>query len=47
MVVEKTKGDVMSWLLFGQVVLLIVVFALVNTVVKCLHDAYCTKCKRR
>ena len=30
----------------GQVVLLIVVFAFVTTFVKCIHDTYCTKCKK-
>lgn len=36
----------MSWGTFGQVVLLIVVFALVTTCVKCMHDCCCKKCKK-
>jgi len=36
----------MSWGLFGQVVLLIIIFAFVTTLVKCMHDTYCTKCKK-
>lgn len=36
----------MDWSTFGQIVLLIVVFAIVNTVVKCLHNCCCTKCKK-
>jgi hypothetical protein len=35
----------MSWATFGKVVVLIVIFAFVNTFVKCMHDTYCTKCK--
>jgi hypothetical protein len=27
-------------------VLLIVVFAFVTTYVRCIHDTYCTKCKK-
>lgn len=37
----------MDWALFGQVVLLIVIFALVTTFVKCMHDSFCTKCKKQ
>jgi hypothetical protein len=36
----------MNWLMFGQVVLLIVIFAFVTSFVKCLHDTYCKKCKK-
>jgi len=36
----------MSWGLFGQIVLLVVIFAFINTFVKCMHDSYCTKCKK-
>ena len=35
----------MSWTTFGQIVLLIVIFALVTRFVKCMHDCYCKKCK--
>ena len=35
----------MSWATFGKVVVLIVIFAFVNTAVKCIHDIKCTKCK--
>jgi hypothetical protein len=37
----------MSWATFGQVVLLIVVFAFVTVAMKCMHDAYCTRCKKQ
>ena len=37
--------DKMSWATFGKVVLLIVIFAVVTTFVKCMHDINCTKCK--
>jgi len=33
--------------MFGQIVLLIVVFALVTSFVKCMHDTYCTKCNKQ
>jgi hypothetical protein len=36
----------MNWGTFGQVVLLIAVFAFSTTYVKCIHDTYCTKCKK-
>ena len=36
----------MSWLTFGQAVLLIVIFAFVNTFVRCMHDTFCKKCKK-
>jgi hypothetical protein len=36
----------MSWGLFGQIVLLIVIFAVATTAVKCMHDTFCLKCKR-
>jgi hypothetical protein len=35
----------MSWPTFGKVVLLIVIFAFVNTFVTCMHDSKCTSCK--
>ena len=35
----------MSWCLFGQIVLLIVLFAFITSAVKCLHDTCCKKCK--
>jgi len=35
----------MAWALFGQIVLLIVIFVFVKTFVKCMHDAFCKKCK--
>ncbi len=35
----------MTWGTFGQIVLLIVVFAVVKTFVRCMHDTYCKKCK--
>ncbi len=31
----------MSWAIFGQIVLLIFVFAFVTTSVKCMHNSYC------
>lgn len=40
------KGGDMNWGLFGQIVLLIVIFAGVITFVKCMHDSFCFKCKR-
>ena len=36
----------MSWATFGQIALLIVVFAFVNTFIRCMHDSYCKKCKQ-
>jgi len=36
----------MSLGLFGQIVLLIVIYAFVKTAVKCLHNSYCPKCKK-
>jgi hypothetical protein len=36
----------MSWLTFGQIALLVVIFALVSTFVKCMHDTYCKKCQK-
>ncbi len=35
----------MSWGLFGQVVLLIIIAAFVQNFVKCMHDTFCKKCK--
>lgn len=36
----------MDWRLFGQIVLLIIIFAFAKSVVKCLHDNFCMKCKK-
>jgi hypothetical protein len=36
----------MNWGLFGQIALLIVIFAIVVTFVKCMHDTHCKMCKR-
>jgi len=36
----------MSWMTFGQIVLLIFIFAFVITGVKCLHDSCCNKCRK-
>lgn len=36
----------MSWGLFGQIVLLIIIFAFIMTAVKCMHDKYCKICKK-
>ncbi len=36
----------MSWTLFGQIVMLIVIYALISNFVKCMHNAYCIKCKK-
>jgi hypothetical protein len=35
----------MSWGLFGQIVLLIVIFSFAFRAVKCLHDKCCKDCK--
>ncbi len=35
----------MSWGTFVQIALLIVLYAIVTTGVKCLHDSCCKKCK--
>jgi len=32
--------------LFGQIVLLMVIFAFIKTAVRCIHDNFCTKCKK-
>jgi hypothetical protein len=37
----------MSWMLFGQLVLLIVIFGAVVTFIKCMHDSYCKKCRTK
>jgi len=37
---------VMSWGLFGQIILLIIIFAIIKTAVKCMHDNFCMKCKK-
>ena len=44
---EKQGGWKMNRGTFGRVVLLIVMFAFVTTYVKCIHDTYCTKCKKQ
>jgi len=36
----------MSWLLFGQIVLLIIIFSLISQAVKCVHDIKCKACKK-
>lgn len=36
----------MTWTTFGKVVLLILIFAFVNTFVKCMHDMKCTACRK-
>ena len=36
----------MTWMTFGQIALLIVIFAMVSSFVKCMHDSYCTRCKK-
>gem|GEM_PF-1036353 len=36
----------MNWGLFGQIVLLIVIFSFVNTFVKCMHETHC-KCQKK
>jgi len=35
----------MSWEMFGQIVLLIMIFAWVTTFVKCMHNTCCRKCR--
>ena len=35
----------MSASLFGQIVLLIVIFSVSITAARCLHDKFCTMCK--
>jgi len=51
MAIGKTKQyrqeAKMSWVTFVQAVVLIVIFAFVTTFVKCMHDTYCTKCKKQ
>ncbi len=42
----EIKEDYMSWALFAQLTLLIVIFAVVMTFVKCMHDTHCTACKK-
>jgi hypothetical protein len=37
----------MSWGLFGQIVLLIAIFALLSTFVKCMHNTFCKVCKKQ
>ena len=36
----------MSMALFGQIVLLMVIFIFLATLVKCLHDNFCVTCKK-
>jgi hypothetical protein len=36
----------MSWGLFGQIVLLMIIGVFVKTFVKCMHDTHCLKCKK-
>jgi len=36
----------MSWGLFGQIVLLIIIFVFAKSVMKCIHDNCCIKCKK-
>jgi hypothetical protein len=35
----------MSWMLFGQIAVLIIILAVAKTGVQCMHDSMCTKCK--
>lgn len=39
------EEDKMSWGIFGQIVLLSIIFAVALTAVKCFHDTFCFKCK--
>ena len=36
----------MSWTLFVQIVLLMIIFVFVKTAVKCMHDTFCKTCKK-
>jgi len=36
----------MSWGLFGQIVLLIIIYSFITNCVKCLHDTHCKVCKK-
>jgi hypothetical protein len=36
----------MEWKLFGQIVLLIIIFVFLKNFAKCMHDNYCIKCKK-
>jgi len=36
----------MTWGLFGQIALLIVVFAFVTQAIRCFHDMHCSKCRK-
>jgi len=36
----------MNWGLFGQIVLLIAIFVVLKNVMKCIHDSFCSKCKK-
>ncbi len=37
----------MSWGLFGQIVLLIIIAVFVKTAIACCHDNFCVKCKSK
>ncbi len=45
-IIREKGGDMMSWGLFGQIVLLIAIFVFLKTVIKCMHDIFCMKCKK-
>ena len=36
----------MDWRLFGQIALLIIILVFAKTVIKCMHDNFCMKCKK-
>lgn len=36
----------MCWGLFGQIVLLILINAVIMVAIKCIHDSFCIKCKK-
>lgn len=36
----------MSWCLFGQIVLLIIIYVFLKTLVMCLYDKFCKVCKK-
>ena len=37
----------MSWGLFGQIVLLIIIYAFATNCIKCMHDTFCKVCKKQ
>jgi len=41
----KVKEAAMDWGTFGQIALLIILFVVAKTFMKCMHDTYCKKCK--